>query len=124
MPIKSLKAPFQYPKISLDKEKGLEQKRAKNMAGTLKRIWSYLAREKGKLSLVLVMVFATSALSLLGPYLVGMAIDNYIVTREFSGLGMLLIWLIGIYIFHSAAMFLQNYWMIGIAQNTVQDMRS
>ena len=65
------------------------------------------------------MVFATSALSLLGPYLVGMAIDDFIVTRKVSGLGILIIWLIVIYIFHSLAIFLQNYWMIGIAQNTV-----
>src|SRR5690606_29822447 len=67
MLIKSLKTPFQYTKIYLNKKKGLEQQRAKNMAGTLKLIWSYLAREKGQPSLVLVMVFATSALSLLGP---------------------------------------------------------
>ncbi|WP_369801988.1 ABC transporter ATP-binding protein [Oceanobacillus sp. Castelsardo] len=100
-----------------------KKKRAKNMSTTLKRIWSYLAREKAKLMLVILAVSLTSGLSLLGPYMVGMAIDDFIVTRELAGLGSLLIGLILIYLFHSLSMFLQNFWMIGIAQNTVKDLR-
>src|SRR5699024_7320354 len=65
-----------------------------------------------------------SALSLLGSYIVGMAIDDFIVTKESSGLGLLLLWLIIIYLAHSISVFMQNYWMVGIAQNTVYALRS
>ncbi|MFD1852098.1 ABC transporter ATP-binding protein [Oceanobacillus bengalensis] len=123
MSIKQLKEPFQYKKIPIDDVGVDNKKRAKNMGATLKRIGAYLGREKGKLILVILMVAATSALSLLGPYLVGMAIDDYIVSRELAGLGYLLVGLVLIYLFHSVTMFLQNFWMIGIAQNTVQDLR-
>ncbi|WP_085992695.1 ABC transporter ATP-binding protein [Oceanobacillus senegalensis] len=118
-----IKAPFQHKKIPLDTIDPVNKKRAKDMRGTLIRIWSYLAREKGKLLLVILMVTLTSGLTLLGPYMVGMAIDDFIVTREVSGLAYLLIGLVTIYLFHSLSMFLQNYWMIGVAQNTVKDLR-
>lgn len=123
MVMKQLKAPFQYEKIPLDSIEGTNKKRAKNMSLTLKRIGSYLIREKGKLLLVLLMTTAASGLGLLGPYMVGMAIDRYMVTQQIDGLGILLIWLLLIYILHSLSIFLQNYWMIGISQNTVYDLR-
>lgn len=63
-------------------------------------------------------------MSLLGPFMVGKAIDDFIVDREVAGLGMLIIGLLFVYLLHSSSVFLQNYWMIGIAQNTVYDLRS
>lgn len=117
------KQPFQYKRISLDSVNYQDKKRAQNMTETVKRIWSYLAREKGKLFLVILMVLISSAMALLGPFMVGMAIDEFIVTKQAAGLGMLLIWLVVIYVAHSVSIFMQNYWMIGIAQNTVFDLR-
>ncbi|MCG5105042.1 ABC transporter ATP-binding protein [Oceanobacillus alkalisoli] len=120
---KDWKAPFHYEKIRLDSIQVNQDKRAKNMGATLKRIWEYLSGQKGMLFLVIFMVLFSSSLGLLGPYLIGMAIDDYIVTRETSGLGTLLLGLIFVFLFHSLTIFLQNFWMIGIAQNTVFDLR-
>ncbi|GGJ68927.1 ABC transporter ATP-binding protein [Virgibacillus salexigens] len=120
----SLKQPFQYEKIPIDSIHVDKKKRAKDTTGTVKRIWSYLAREKMKLVLVILMVIASSGLSLLGPFMIGMAIDDFIVTKETAGLTTLLIWLVVIYLGHSLSVFLQNYWMIGIAQQTVFSLRS
>ena len=121
-----LKQPFQYEKIDLEpiRIKKKEDDKATNALGTIKRIWSYLAREKLKLTLVLLMVLISSALALLGPYMVGVAIDEFIDTKKTAGLGMLLLALLIIYFGHSLAVFLQNFWMVGIAQNTVYDLRS
>ncbi|TQS75789.1 ABC transporter ATP-binding protein [Ornithinibacillus gellani] len=124
MLINQIKRPFQYEKIPLDSVNTDKKSKAKNTAGTVKRIWSYLAREKAKLALVILMVVISSGLSLLGPYMIGMAIDDYIVTKASAGLGILLIWLIVIYFIHSMSIFLQNFWMVGIAQNTVYSLRS
>ncbi|MHA6251721.1 ABC transporter ATP-binding protein [Oceanobacillus sp. CAU 1775] len=117
------KAPFQYEKIPLDTVEVDKDKRAKNMRGTIKRVWDYLARQKKMLFLVIFMVLISSALGLLGPYMIGMAIDNFIVTQESAGLGRLLIGLLLVYLFFSLAVFLQSFFMIGIAQNTVFDLR-
>ncbi|WP_368654584.1 ABC transporter ATP-binding protein [Ornithinibacillus sp. 4-3] len=120
---KLLKEPFQYERIPLSKVKRDKKNRPKNMWKTIKRIWSYLTREKGKLTLVISMVLISSALSLLGPFMVGMAIDDFIVQQNVNGLGTLLLLLVGVYLMHSVSVFLQNYWMIGIAQNAVYKMR-
>jgi len=123
MPSNPWKEPFQYKKIPLESITTDKRKRAKNTTGTVKRIWSYLAREKIKLTLVILMVLISSAMALLGPYMIGMAIDDFIVTKQSAGLGMLLLWLIVIYIAHSVSIFMQNFWMVGIAQNTVYTLR-
>ena len=120
------KQPFQYEKIPLEtvasKKDDLDRPKGSSWK-TIRRIWSYLAREKGKLLLVILMVIASAGLGLLGPYLVGTAVDRFIDTKTTDGLGTLLIGLIFIYLFHSLALFLQNFWMVGIAQNTVFTLR-
>jgi ATP-binding cassette subfamily B multidrug efflux pump len=100
-----------------------EKVKLENGFSTIKRIWSYLAANKGLLILVLFMVLISSFLSLLGPYLVGVAIDEFIVTKESNGFFALLGSLFLVYVFSSLATWLQNYWMIGIAQDTVFSMR-
>lgn len=118
------KKPFQYEKISIDSVETDEKKRAKNITGTVKRIWDYLAKEKGMLFLVILMVLISSAMGLLGPFMIGKAIDDFIVTKQSSGLIVLLLWLVLIYFTHSVSIFMQNFWMIGIAQNTIYALRS
>lgn len=124
MLIKQLKRPFQHKKVPISHVSKQQRKRAKNTLGTLKRIWSYLAKERFKLTLVILMVVVSSALSLLGPYMIGVAIDDFIVTKKSTGLGILLIWLVFIFFMHSLSIFLQNYWMVGIAQQTVYHLRA
>jgi ATP-binding cassette subfamily B multidrug efflux pump len=127
---KELSKPFQYDKIPVhdkrdDKNRSMKKKpKARNLARTLQRIWMYLAISKGLLIITLMMVVISSFLALLGPFLIGMAIDDYIVTKDSKGILVLLVGLAFVYILHSASLWLQNYWMIGIAQKTVFTMRS
>src|SRR5690625_1048926 len=101
-----LKQPFQYEKIPLDFLKSQKKKRAKDTTGTIKRLAMYLVKEKWALFAVILMVFLSSSLGLLGPYLVGMAIDDFIVSKQTAGLALLIILLIIIYLFHSLSIFL------------------
>lgn len=118
-----LKAPFQYEKLDLNDISITKRQRAQNSWHTVKRIGVYLSEEKLRLSLVILMVIASSGLGLLGPYLVGQAIDTFIVEKRAQGLALLLAWLVIIYLMHALSVFLQNFWMIGIAQNTVYKLR-
>jgi ATP-binding cassette subfamily B protein len=126
--LEQLSKPFRYKKIPLNKgqqkRNPSHKKKAKNVGGTLYRLWKYLAQKRLLLSLVLIMVVISSALGLLGPFLVGVAIDEFIVEKKLTGLFTLLLSLVGIYIIHSISLWLQNIWMIGIAQNTVMTMRN
>ncbi|MBM4765067.1 ATP-binding cassette domain-containing protein [Bacillus sp. B15-48] len=84
----------------------------------------YLADYKGRLTSVLLMVMLSAALGLLGPFIIGRTIDHHLAERSSEGLGMTLAILALVYLFHSIALWLQNYWMIGIAQKTVFKMRT
>src|SRR5699024_1743273 len=114
---------FQYEKIPLDFSPKEKERRATNTKATLKRILMYLAAYRWKLTLVIFMVLLSSSLALLGPYLIGIAIDTYIVAKEVEGLLRLIGALLLIYLFYSLAIFLQNFWMIDIAQQTVYTLR-
>lgn len=119
----SLKAAFRYKRIDVSNVNTSGSKKAENMGAALKRIWNYLKMEKGKLFLVILMVCISSLFALLGPFLVGKSIDNFIVAQQLNGLGLLLLGLVIVYIVHSLSLFLQNYWMVDIAQQTVYTLR-
>lgn len=90
---------------------------------TLKRLWWYLSEHKIRLFLVLFLVAITSVLTLVGPYLIGKAIDNYIIPRDFNGLFRLLILMAAIYVLMSLFTWLQSRTMINVAQLTIRNMR-
>jgi len=103
------------------KEDAGQQSRA--LGSTVKRIWSYLADHRSLIMLVLLMVFASSGLGLLGPFLIGWGIDEYLAKETTEGFIWLLLGLAAVYVLHSLSLWLQSYWMIGIAQKTVYTMR-
>lgn len=123
MSLTKIKEPFRNKKVDLDDLNIDKKRKATKPFLTIKRIWSYLITEKLKLSLVILMVIMSSALSLLGPFLIGVTIDDFISTKESSGLLTLLLFLGLVYFGHSISVFLQNFWMVGIAQNTIYDLR-
>ena len=126
--MKFLENPFGYERV-LNKEdlgSGKKQKgeRATDWKSTLGRIWRIVDEQRGLLVLVFIMVIASSVLSLAGPFLIGRIIDRYVVPGEYGGMAPMIGWLIGVYVLLSIALFLQNYWMIGIAQSTIYRMRT
>jgi ATP-binding cassette, subfamily B, multidrug efflux pump len=123
---RELTDPFRYPKPNIKPDAPVVKKgkKPKNMGKTLYRLWNYLAQKKWLLFLVLVMVALSCTLGLLGPYILGMSIDRFIVNRNLDGFTGMLVLLGCIYFLNSIALFLQSYWMIGIAQTTVFQLRA
>ncbi|MEZ4643576.1 MAG: ABC transporter ATP-binding protein [Chloroflexota bacterium] len=97
--------------------------RAKNTRGTLWRLWGYLSQQKAALITITIMVVASTALDILGPYLMGVAIDQYIVTHNLGGLVRLLGWMLAAYALVSILFYLQAYVMAGAAQIAVRNIR-
>jgi ATP-binding cassette subfamily B multidrug efflux pump len=71
-----------------------------------------------------VLVVLTSFASLLGPYLLSMAIDTYILENDLAGLARLLVLMLITYIASSAGTWLLTYLMAGMAQYAVRDLRT
>lgn len=98
--------------------------RATDWRSTLLRLWKIVDEQRVLLIIVLLLVMISSILALLGPYIIGKMIDMYVTHGELAGLGKGIILLIGIYALLAVALFLQNYWMIGIAQQTIYRLRT
>lgn len=127
--MKFLEKPFGYERVltKADLQKKVEKKkgpRASNWKSTLARIWKIVDEQRTLLVLVLFMVVVSSALSLIGPFLIGKMIDDYVVPGYFNEMLPMIMALIVIYIVLSLSLYLQNYWMIGIAQQTIYRMRT
>ncbi|MHA0857812.1 ABC transporter ATP-binding protein [Paenibacillus sp. CMAA1364] len=129
---KELNEPFRYAKpesmqqdVKGNASHSVKRKKpkAKDVTGTLMRIWLYLSKQKVKLMFVLIMVIVSSALALLGPYMIGTAIDTYIERSADVTWLYFLVALGMVYMIHSLTLWLQNTWMIGIAQDTIYRMR-
>ncbi|SIQ50951.1 ATP-binding cassette, subfamily B [Bacillus cereus] len=96
---------------------------ARNTKGTVMRVWNYMGYQKAALTFVIFLVFVTTLLGLLGPYLMGVIIDQYIVPKDLSGTArmcMLLIVIYGITVFLT---WLQTFVMINVALKTIQKIR-
>lgn len=120
---KQLLEPFRYRKIPLQPIRQERVETAVKPMKTIKRLWRYVAQEKWKLIFVMSMVLGSSALALLGPFMVGKTIDRFIVKPSTTGLPSMLFLLICIYCMHSLTLFLQRFTMVGIAQQTVYRLR-
>jgi len=97
--------------------------RPKDARGTVERIWGYLRRQRLALFSTGALVILSTALNLVGPYLLGKAIDDYIMPRDLPGLLQICLIMIGSYLASSLLTWLQSYIMAGASQRTVRDIR-
>jgi len=100
-----------------------EVQKSKNTKETLLRLWGYLRRQSWALVGAAVLVIITAIVGLLGPYLMGIAIDTYIETGDLAGLARLLIWMVLTYLVAAGGVWLQTYVLVSIAQYAVRDIR-
>ena len=123
-----IRKPFGYEPIvtkeDLKKSNKKKVEKASDWKGVLSRIWNLVDEQRFLLIIVLILVVASSALALLGPYLIGVIIDEYLTKSNFAGLAKIIGILVIVYVFLSITMYLQSYWMIGISQQTIYRMRT
>lgn len=99
----------------------------KSFAGTLQRLWRYLNQERNYLVLLFIFVLTDAALTLAGPYLIGVAVDAISVTTgtvDFRMLEILLAILLATYVTDGVLSFCQGWLMTGVAQRVVGNLRA
>ncbi|KAB2451885.1 ABC transporter ATP-binding protein [Bacillus sp. CH126_4D] len=96
---------------------------SRNTKGTVLRVWNYMGYQKASLTFVIFLVFVTTLLGLLGPYLMGVIIDQYIVPKDLSGTARMCLLLIAIYGVTVVLTWLQTFVMINVALKTIQKIR-
>lgn len=96
---------------------------AQNSQGAIRRLMGYARPFATQLSIVTLLVLISTAAGLIGPILLGQAIDQYIGANNSSGLQQIVFWMIGIYIAGGIAAILHGLLMVGIGQRLVADVR-
>lgn len=101
----------------------LPKVRPKRLGPTLRRLWGYIGRQRAGLVAVIILTALGAGLALIGPYLLGRAIDQYIIPRDYDGLVRLCVVLLAVYVLSAAISWIQAYVMAGVSQRTVRDLR-
>lgn len=97
--------------------------RAENSIATLKRIWTYLGRQRAGLFMVYAATLLGALATLAGPYFIGRAIDDYIIPRDYYGLVRICLLILGVYLLSSTLTWIQAYVMSSVSQGTVKELR-
>jgi ATP-binding cassette subfamily B multidrug efflux pump len=98
----------------------------KNFKRTLQRLWTYIGKEKKLLSTIFVFILISSGLTLLGPYLIGVAIDSMSIGSgmvDFKLLQIAILALAAAYLMDGVLSFLQGWLMAGLSQRVVANLR-
>lgn len=102
----------------------LEKSNIKDAKKLLKRIWlELLSAHKNTLGIVIALSITSSVLGLVGPYLIGRAINSFVNAEPFEYSIMILAGLLLAYVFGSLLMWIQGYMMAGLAQKVVANFR-
>ena len=97
--------------------------KASNPRNALTRLLPYLNPFKFILVLVLAFVLIYTVLGLIGPYLMGVAIDRFIATRNVAGLVNLSIWMLVVYLFNNLFQAISAWLMSDVSQRALKQLR-
>jgi len=96
----------------------------KDLKSVLKKIWRYFSPAKAQLIIVFILVVGYSVAGLLGPYLLGVAIDDYIAVKDLPGLTRIAIFMLVAYLVSVLLQFLSNWIMANVSQKALKKMRT
>jgi ATP-binding cassette subfamily B multidrug efflux pump len=97
--------------------------KARDPRGALGRLLPYLIPFKLGLFGVVAFVLIYTVLGLIGPYLLGVAIDRFISTKQISGLRSIAIGMLVVYTFYNLFQALAGRWMAAISQRALKQLR-
>ncbi len=98
--------------------------KAKDRRGALRRLAVYLKPYHGRLVLVAVLVVVATLFGLIGPALLGRAIDQYVAHHDLEGLLQISLIMLGVYLAQGVFTAMHGIIMIRIGQYFVADIRS
>lgn len=97
--------------------------KAKDTRGALRRLLSYLKPFRLQLGVVVFLVVTSTLLSLLGPYLIGVVIDQFISTGDLQGLLSTSFLMLGTYLGRALTSMAGGWIMVTVAQRVLKNLR-
>ncbi|MFF2157405.1 ABC transporter ATP-binding protein [Paenibacillus chitinolyticus] len=100
--------------------------KSKNFKGTLRRLWAYFGSERKLLTVIFALILIGAALTLVGPYLIGVSVDAMSHPEQGVDFGILktmVLVLLLAYLIDAVFTFLQSWLMAGVSQRIVMRLR-
>jgi ATP-binding cassette, subfamily B, multidrug efflux pump len=97
--------------------------KARNARYALARLLPYLRPFRAALGLVVFFVILYTLLGLAGPYLMGLAIDRFIATKQVAGLAAIALWMLATYVFNNLFQAVAGWLMSDISQRALKQLR-
>jgi ATP-binding cassette, subfamily B, multidrug efflux pump len=97
--------------------------KAQDPRRALVRLVPYLYPYKRILVVVMLFVILSTLLGLLGPYLMGVAIDQFIATFNVAGLAKIAVWMLIVFLAGNGLEALSNWLMAGVSQKALKEVR-
>jgi ATP-binding cassette subfamily B protein len=97
--------------------------KAEDPRSALTRLLPYLLPFKVAMACVLVFVVLYTVLGLIGPYLMGVAIDRFISTKQVSGLLQIAIWMLVAYLLNNLFQAIAGWLMSNVSQRALKQLR-
>jgi ATP-binding cassette subfamily B multidrug efflux pump len=95
----------------------------KDVRGTARRLVRYLRAYPLALAMVIASVALSTAFNLAGPFLLGRAIDLYVIPGEIPGIVKIALVMAGVYLCSAAATWFQTWQMVGVSQRVLRQIR-
>jgi ATP-binding cassette subfamily B multidrug efflux pump len=105
--------------------KGIREKieKARDPRHALARLLPYLIPFKARLISVCGLVVAYTFLGLIGPYLMGVAIDRFIAVKELAGLAWISLWMLIVYLLNNLFQTVSEWIMADVSQRALKRLR-
>ncbi|MDD8027042.1 MAG: ABC transporter ATP-binding protein [Acidobacteriota bacterium] len=97
--------------------------KARNPRRALARLLPYLKPHNRVLVLVLLLILASTILALVGPYLMGRAIDKFIAAKRAAGLAKVALWMLAVYVLGNVCDAVSAWMMARVSQNALRGLR-
>lgn len=97
--------------------------KVKNQPQVLKNLWRYISRHKGLLALAALLIVASTATSILTPWLLGYTIDNVILSKKQNLVALFAGLILVTNILQAVSMFFRSYVLALLGQKTMHQMR-
>lgn len=103
---------------------GMKFEKPKDIGKALHRMLSYLLPYKTTLIAVFLLVVVYTLVGLAGPYLLGVAIDKYIIPKDLQGLVRISIIMLGTYLLYAFFQAVAGWLMANVSQGVLKKMRT
>jgi len=97
--------------------------KAKDPRGALKRLVGYLKDKRGTIIIAIIFTIMSTLLNLAAPYLIGVAIDQYIIPENWGGLINIATVIAGVYLFASLVDIAVGWIMADVSQKILKNLR-